>query len=57
MGRFMVELGITPASRSRVFVAETSASITMPMRIQLLGPDNTASEDATTLISWKEPST
>ena len=56
MGRFMVELGITPASRSRVSVAETAASTTLPTRIQLLGPDDTPSEDATLLISWKEPS-
>ncbi|WP_290750582.1 P27 family phage terminase small subunit [Amaricoccus sp.] len=35
MGRFMVELGMTPAARSRVAVAETAASAE-PLRIEIV---------------------
>lgn len=55
MGRFMVELGMTPAARTRVAVVDAPVSNELrPITIAFVSPrDKEPEPDADLLVSWK----
>jgi len=55
MGRFMVELGMTPASRSRVIATDLGGQGARPIEVQFVTTYEGEETRPDLLVSWKEP--